>query len=71
MSLFKQVVIEDKVKPVLKTIRYSTLNIGSYLVQNGRHKILKMSLHMKRRNWITALWQNIDNIKYPFINLSP
>ncbi len=71
MSLFKQVVIQDKVKPTLKTIRFSTLNIGSYLVQNGRDRILKMSLHMKRRNWITKLWQNMDNIKFPFINLSP
>lgn len=71
MSLFKQVVITNKKNPTLKTIRFTTINIGSYLVQNGRDRILKMSLHMKRRNWITRLWETIDDIKYPFLNLSP
>lgn len=71
MSLFKQVIIPTEAKPTLKTLRFSTLNIGSYLVQNGRDRILKMSLHMKRRCWITKLWEKMDNIPYPFINLSP
>ncbi|MEI2822044.1 MAG: transposase [Chitinophagaceae bacterium] len=67
MSLFKQVVIPAKAKPMLKTIRYTTLNIGSYIVKTGRDKVLKMSLQMKRRKWITQLWSNIENIKQPFI----
>jgi hypothetical protein len=58
------------VKTTLKTIRYKYLSIGSYLVQNGRDRILKMSLHMKRRSWITKLWENIDEVKSPFIKLS-
>lgn len=70
MSLFKQVIIQDKVRPSLKTLRYKCLGIGSYMVQNGRERILKMSLHMKRRSWITKLWNNADNIKAPFINLT-
>jgi hypothetical protein len=71
MSLFKQVVVKQKAKPTLKTLRYTTLGIGSYLIQDGRQRILKMSLHMKRRAWITNLWNNIDTIPKPFINLSP
>ncbi|AYD46706.1 IS1380 family transposase [Arachidicoccus soli] len=67
MSLFKQVVIPTKAKPMLKTIRYTTLNIGSYIVKNGRDSVLKMSLQMKQRKWIRQLWANIDNIKQPFI----
>jgi hypothetical protein len=70
MSLFKQVIVQDKVKPTLKTIRYKCLSIGSYLVHNGRERILKMSVHMKRRSWITKLWDNIDGVKSPFIKLS-
>jgi hypothetical protein len=70
MSLFKQVIVQDKVKPTLKTIRYKCLSIGSYLVHNGRERILKMSVHMKRRSWITKLWENIDDVKTPFIKLS-
>ena len=69
MSLFKQAVIKKDVAPSLKTIRYTTLNVGSYMVQNGRNKILKMSLHMKRRSWITRLWNQMDNIKSPFLSI--
>ena len=70
MSLFKQVIVQDKVRPTLKTLRYSCLGIGSYIVKNGRERILKMSLNMKRRSWITKLWENSNTILSPFINLT-
>ena len=69
MSLFKQVVVKDKVRPTLKTLRYKTFAIGSYITKNGTERILKMSLNMRRRCWITRLWEQADNIKAPFINL--
>ena len=71
MSLFKQVVINDKIKPTLKTIRFKMINAASYLVQNGRNHVLKMSVHMKRRSWITKLWDSIDTMNSPFITISP
>ena len=70
MSLFKQVIVQDKVRPTLKTLRYSCLGIGSYMVKNGSERILKMSLNMKRRSWITKLWENGNTISSPFITLS-
>ncbi len=70
MSLFKQVIVQDKVRPTLKTLRYSCLGIGSYIVKNGSERILKMSLNMKRRSWITKLWESGNTIPSPFINLS-
>jgi len=70
MSLFKQVIVQDKVRPTLKTLRYSCLGIGSYMVKNGRERILKMSLNMKRRSWITKLWENGNSILSPFITLT-
>lgn len=69
MNLFKQVVMRKETIPLLKTIRYTTLNIGSYLVKNGRDRILKMSLKMKRRSWITRLWEQMDNIKSSFFTV--
>jgi hypothetical protein len=69
MSLFKQVIIKDKIRPTLKTIRYSCLAIGSYITKNGRDRILKMSLNIKRRSWITRLWENAGGIEPPFINI--
>jgi hypothetical protein len=71
MSLFKQVVINDKIKPTLKTIRFRMINVASYLAQNGRNHVLKMSVHMKRRSWITKLWDSIDSMNSPFITISP
>ncbi len=53
ISLFKRVIVQDKVRPTLKTLRYSSLGIGSYMLKNGRERILKMSLNMKRRSWVT------------------
>ena len=70
MSIFKQVIVQDKIKPTLKTIRYKCLAIGSYIVKDGNERILKMSVHMRRRSWITKLWESIDGVKAPFINLS-
>ncbi|MEJ7676210.1 MAG: hypothetical protein WKF59_26780 [Chitinophagaceae bacterium] len=70
MSLFKQVIVQDKVRPTLKTLRYSCLGIASYMVKNGSEPILKRSLNMKRRSWITKLWENSGTISSPFINLS-
>ena len=69
MSLFKQVIISEKAKPRLKTLRFTTINIGSYLVKNGRDTILKMSLQMKRRSWISKLWKSIEGVSPPFISL--
>lgn len=40
MSLFKQVIVKEKVRLTLKTIRYRCLGIGSYLTKSGRDKIL-------------------------------
>lgn len=69
MSLFKQVVVRDKVRPTLKTLRYKCLGVGSYVVKNGTQKILKMSIAMKRRNWITKLWQTAGSVSSPFLTI--
>lgn len=69
MSLFKQVVVKDKIRATLKTLRYSTFGIGSYIVKKGSQRILKMALNMRRRSWITRLWEQAGNIKPPFISI--
>lgn len=69
MSLFKQVVVKDKARPTLKTLRYKTFGIVSYIINNGTELILKMSLNMRRLSWITRLWEQAGDIESPFINL--
>ena len=70
MSLFRQVVIQDTVRPTLKTIRYKALAVGSYFIKQGRDETLKMSAGKKRENWLTALWTRMDELHSPFITLS-
>ena len=70
MSLFKQVIVQTEVRPTLKTLRFTTLGIGSYLVQNGSQRILKMSLKMKRRAWITKLFEKPNQLQSPFLKLT-
>jgi hypothetical protein len=56
MSLFRQVVMSDKIKHRLSTLRYKLLAIPS-LIEKGAHgSVIKMAIQMKRRLWIQKLW---------------
>lgn len=66
MSLFRQVILQSKVQPTLKTMRYKIFAVGSYLVQNGNRRILKMSMAMKRRVWYTGLWEKSNHFSFPY-----
>lgn len=65
ISLFRQVVLGQKVHQQMKTLRYNVFAIGGYIVKNGNQKILKLALAMKRREWFTGLWMNINSINTP------
>ena len=58
ISLFRKVVLGQKVHQQMKTLRYNVFAIGGYIVKNGNQRILKLSLAMKRREWFTGLWMN-------------
>lgn len=65
VSLFRQVIMNTRVHEQMKTLRYKVFAIGGYIIKNGNQRILKLSLAMKRREWFTGLWMNINNIKSP------
>lgn len=65
ISLFRQVVLGQKVHQQMKTLRYNVFAIGGYIIKNGNQRILKLSLAMKRREWFTGLWMNTNSIKTP------
>lgn len=65
ISLFRQVVLGQKVHQQMKTLRYNVFAIGGYIVKNGHQRILKLSLAMKRREWFTGLWMNTNYINTP------
>ncbi len=62
MSLFKQIIIEEKVRQRLSSLRYKLLSIPSYISENNGKFILKMALQMNRRSWIRKIWEKTDAI---------
>jgi len=65
ISLFRQVILKTKVHERMKTLRYKVFAIGGYIIKKGNQRILKLSLAMKRREWFTGLWMNVNNIHSP------
>lgn len=57
MSLFKQIIINEKVRNRLSTIRYKILAIPASIEQHSDKVIVKMALQMNRRAWIRKLWE--------------
>lgn len=58
MSLFRQMVIPQKVRHRLSTLRYKVLAIPALIEKKGKRSVIKMALQMKRRLWIRRLWDS-------------
>jgi hypothetical protein len=56
MSLFRQSILGSKVQYKLSTLQYRLLTMGGYMIKEGNHRILKLSLTMKRREWLLVLF---------------
>jgi hypothetical protein len=65
MSLFRQTIIGNTVQPKLSTLRYRLFALGGYMVKEGNHHILKLSLAMKRRAWFLGLWDKTSHFSLP------
>jgi hypothetical protein len=66
MSLFRLQVLNHKHHPVLSTMRFQCIAIGSYLVNSGRKTALKLSAKQKRRQFLEGLFQKLDGLAPPF-----
>jgi hypothetical protein len=58
MSLFRQVIMGDKIKQRLSTLRHKFLAIPSLIEKSTQKTVVKMALQMRRRSWIRKLWDN-------------
>jgi hypothetical protein len=65
MAVFKQIVMKSAKGKMLSTIRFQCIAIGSYLVNNGRKKILKLSAEGKRRHFLEHFFKNMEYITPP------
>lgn len=66
MSLFKQVIINEKVRNRLSTLRYKMLAIPAYIEESSNRVIIKMALQMNRRTWIRKLWEKSSSFEFNF-----
>ena len=67
MALFKmKLYSERKHKPMLSTLNFQCIAIGSYLSKSARKQVLKLSLKEKRRLFIERLFSNLQGLSPPF-----
>ncbi|MEZ5069889.1 MAG: IS1380 family transposase [Bacteroidales bacterium] len=66
MSLFRLQVLNHKHQPVLSTMKFQCIAIGSYLARSGRKTVLKLSAKEKRRRYLEGLFQKLDDLAPPF-----
>jgi len=64
MSLFKQFIIDEKVRNRLSTLRYKFLAIPAYIEEQSDKVVVKMALQINRRAWIRKLWGKSSNFKF-------
>jgi hypothetical protein len=66
MSLFRLQVLNHKHHPVLSTMRFQCIAIGSYLTKKGRKTTLRLSAKQKRRQFLEKLFTKVSNLSPPF-----
>lgn len=62
MSLYRQLTYKNQAQPTLPTLRFNCFAVGSWIISQGRNRILKMSVPLKRRKWYDGL---MDKVKPP------
>lgn len=65
MSLFRQVVMSEKVRSRLSTLRYKLLAIPSLIENSTQNTIIKMAVQMRRRLWIQKLLDSSLGLSRP------
>jgi len=66
MQLFKMKVMQTRKGTMLSTIRFQCIAIGSYVVKNGRKRILKLGAQDKQKHFLEHFFSNVDVLKPPF-----
>jgi len=66
MSLFRQVVLQNKTQATLNTLKLKCFALGSWIAKTSRKKVLKISVSGKRRDWLEGLFSNVSQLSPPF-----
>lgn len=71
ISLFRQAILKERIQQTLSTIRFKCFALGSWVVKKGRQNILKLSVGLKRRDWMDGLFGKLVDLSPPFdLNLN-
>jgi len=66
MSLFRLQALSLKHHPVLSTMRFQCIAIGSYLVKTDRKTTLKLSVKQKGRQFLEGIFSKVLSPSPPF-----
>lgn len=66
MSLFRQMVLQDKTQATLSTLKFKCFALGSWIVKSSREKILKISTAGRKRLWLEGLFSKVSQLSPPF-----
>ena len=68
MALFKQEVMKANKKiPMLSTVNFQCIALGSYISKSGRTKTLNLAARKEKRRYLEKLFKNASHLKPPFL----
>lgn len=66
MSLFRQALLQAPTAVKLSTMRFQCFALGAWIGGDGRKKVLRISLNVRRRPWFEGLFAKIGAFRPPW-----
>lgn len=66
MSLFRQALLQAPTAVRLSTMRFQCFALGAWIGGQGRKKVIRISLHARRRPWFEGLFAKIGAFRTPW-----
>ena len=66
MSLFRHFALNHHNRATLKILKSYCFALGAWTVNHANKKVLKISLPVKRRQWLDGIFSQINNLSPPF-----
>jgi hypothetical protein len=71
MSLFRHFALNHHNRATLKTLKLYCFALGAWTVNHANKKVLKIALPVKRRPWMSGIFEQIKNTSPPFQYSNP
>lgn len=67
MSLFRQMVLQEKTQATLNTLKFKCFALGSWIAKESRYKVLKISVAGRKRLWLEGLFSKVAGLSPPYL----